>query len=131
MLVRPTNVSHTLHTYSDSDNLDSYIKSDWEELNEASPSNGESARAKTDDSSTTTDSSTSKKTCLVLAFSLPSSSYATMALREIIMEQDKSCHRNDDANKISQIEPSTKQEQAHNDDPSEAEPSLKKPKVAE
>jgi hypothetical protein len=107
MLVLPKNVSHEIRSYSDTDCLDTFIPSDWDILQkqEKPPKEEECAEGKEKD-----------KKCLIIEFSLPSSSYATMALRELIFgenenkgEQDTKRKINkDDTQKLDEEEPSSK-----------------------
>lgn len=71
--MKPTNVSYDIASYSDSDNLDDFIESDLDALlikSEAS---------KTDPNGV--------HKLIKLEFSLPSSAYATMALRELMTDR--------------------------------------------
>ncbi len=85
LIVRPENVRHELRSYFDGDCLDDLIPSDWDKLNEK----------KKEENKQENDAKTTEKTkleedqrkCLILEFSLPSSSYATMALRELLLEE--------------------------------------------
>jgi len=77
LVVIPKDVSYKVIPYSDDDNLDTFIPSDLDRLNksEVLPS-------------ALSDSLTKDKKCIVLEFSLPSSSYATMALREVLRGEE-------------------------------------------
>jgi hypothetical protein len=91
MMVRPKNVSYEIIPYSEGDNLDAIILSDLDNMNvklpqkvideETKPS--ESDVVKTEES--TAETTKVSKKCIKFELSLPSSSYATMALRELLL----------------------------------------------
>ncbi|CAL8139774.1 unnamed protein product [Orchesella dallaii] len=83
LLIRPQNVSHKIMRYSDSDPVDSFIQSELDKLSV------KTQNETTESASNDTEDKTKDKICAIVEFSLPSSSYATMALREIMLSNSE------------------------------------------
>ncbi|CAG7834160.1 unnamed protein product [Allacma fusca] len=77
----PTEVSYQIIHYGSSDNPDDFIPSDVDLLFKSRKHETEATKSKPDEPK--------DKSCAIVEFSLPSSSYATMALREILMDESK------------------------------------------
>lgn len=91
-MVQPQNVTYKIVPYNDSDNVDEFIPSEVDKLINLRKSlnNGSS-------SSPNQEELPKDKKCVIVELSLPASSYATMALREIMV------HQNDNDNKDSSV----------------------------
>lgn len=89
LCVRPQNVTHKILQYNDSDPVDSFIPSAMDKLSQGkSCKNGESQVDKPENGD-----AVMEKTCVIVEMSLPSSSYATMALREIMQSNSETQKR--------------------------------------
>ena len=84
ILVKPKELSYKLVAYSSSESAKDLTKSDWDVMQERLKQVGEE-EAKTDVEG---ESESGELRALVIEYSLPSSAYATMALRELLVDED-------------------------------------------
>jgi len=80
IMVKPRNVTHKIIPYNDTDSLDTFILSDLD-LMKISPENVDADAPKLESG---IPQPPKEKKAVVIEFSLPTSSYATMALRELL-----------------------------------------------
>ncbi len=82
ILVKPKELSYKLVAYSSSESAKDLTKSDWdvmqERLKQADEEGGQEEA----------ESESGELRALVIEYSLPSSAYATMALRELLVDED-------------------------------------------
>jgi tRNA pseudouridine13 synthase len=84
ILVKPKELSYKLVAYSSSESAKDLTKSDWDVMQERLKLAG-GEEAKTDNEG---ESGSGELRALVIEYSLPSSAYATMALREVLVDED-------------------------------------------
>ena len=118
IMVLPTNVSHKIIEYNDTDAVDSFIVSDLDLMKagrvEAIPTETDEAVQPPKD-----------RKCVVVEFSLPTCSYATMALRELLIGTD------DDTDEVSKSGMAEKRTAPVEADGVEGHEVLKKTKMEE
>ncbi|ODN04500.1 Pseudouridylate synthase 7 [Orchesella cincta] len=109
LLIRPHNVSHKIIQYGDADPVDTFIPSELDKAQHENKMNNEAAECASND----TEVGTKDKKCVIVEFSLPSSAYATMALREIMLSSSEIVATQ--TYQVIKIEPETTDPAAKND----------------